>query len=86
MLLHLYQYSGSQFYFWDAKDPNKKGHIPDGALVYLIISSNDVIYYTAVEVDEKKGFVKMAEWKKPGQANYAKPLGFIYKAKEIVEV
>lgn len=70
----------------DAKDSGNKGFIPDGALVYLMSGHNSSMPWTVVEVVPEKNFVKMTQLRKPDSHGYVKPLGLIYKAKEIVEV
>ncbi|KAL1860951.1 hypothetical protein Plec18170_001465 [Paecilomyces lecythidis] len=89
MLVHLNRTSGSYFSFRDANDTGKVGYIPDGALVYLTCFERESVGigndHIAVETAEE-GFLKMARWKLEGQSQYAKPLAFVYKAKEIVEI
>lgn len=70
----------------DAKDSGNKGYVPDGALVHLMSGYDSDMPYTAVEVVQEQGFVIMTQLRKPGTSGYVKPMGLIYRAKEIVEV
>jgi hypothetical protein len=86
VLLHLYKPSGAPFTLVDAKNHDNKGYVPDGALVYLRTGQNTAVQWTVVEVVNEQGFVKMTQVRQQGNPGYVKPLEFIYKAKEIVEV